>query len=91
MIPHHRPNGLGCFPAVIYIYIRGDSGAIVVCNMDLSLPLRFGLYLENVMEDVFADEPEIAIHRAGSAALKVPSHKSGILKVVYFGSEFRLV
>ena len=42
------------------------------------------------MEDVFADEPEIAIHRAGSAALKVPSHKSGILKVVYFGSEFSI-
>jgi hypothetical protein len=59
MIPHNRSDGLGCFPAVI----KRNTGGVVVCNVGLSLPLRFCLYLENVMEDVFTDETEIAIHR----------------------------
>lgn len=75
MIAHDCANGLGCFPTVI----KRNTGAVVVRNVGLSVNITtqricgFGTHLDDVVEYVLTDEPKIAVHRRGGAALKVPS------------------
>ena len=73
MIAHDRADGLGCLPTVI----KWNTGAVVVHNVSLSINMvtrriyEFGMHLEDVVEYVSTDEPKIAVHSRGGAALKV--------------------
>ena len=74
VVLHNCTNSLSCTPTMI----KRDAGAVVVCNMSLSILLfsYFVLYLENVMEDVFTYETEIAVHGCCGTALKIPCFPS---------------